>query len=178
MYIWLGIDVNDQLGCVGEAAKDIEGKLGFENSNFTLPLHISLKMSFQVSAEKYDLVIRDICDVFSSTEEFSLDVQGIENEISIIWIMMERNTSIDSLHDRLNDMLLMKYGVPLHEYDCDYKFHTTLFMDSDTEKMEKAYEMISESYVPSKLKINKFLVGASETGDLGTFKIIKEIKVK
>ena len=44
MYIWVGIKVEDQLKMVKAQAQRIENEIGFDHSNFTLPLHISLKI--------------------------------------------------------------------------------------------------------------------------------------
>ena len=70
-----------------------------------------------------------------------------------------------------------KYGVPLHEYDMDYKFHTTLFMDSDTDKMNAAYDAIKNEPVPKTLRADRFIIGTSPSGALGTYSVYKEIKI-
>ena len=54
MYIWTGADVDSQLGEIKELTKRAEGELGFVHSNFTLPLHVSLKMSFYVDDKTND----------------------------------------------------------------------------------------------------------------------------
>ena len=58
MYIWIGINVSDQLLTVGEKARQIENEIGFVNSNFTLPLHVSLKISFPVEDALFDFRIK------------------------------------------------------------------------------------------------------------------------
>ena len=67
-------------------------------------------------------------------------------------------------------------GGPRHEYDLDFMFHTTLFMDDDTEKVAKAYEKVKDISVPDKLVASRFVIGTSESGDLGTYKIHKTIE--
>ena len=52
MYIWLGINVSDQLREVEAKAREVEDRIGFANSNFTLPPHVSLKISFPVQDEE------------------------------------------------------------------------------------------------------------------------------
>ena len=46
MYIWVGADVDSQLGEIKELTNDTEKALGIVPSVLTLPLHISLKISF------------------------------------------------------------------------------------------------------------------------------------
>lgn len=176
MYVWIGIDVDNQLFEIKDKARKIEEKIGFKNSGFTLPLHISLKISFYVDDDLFDAVKADIIRVFDEFKPFYIDVLGVEFENTICWIRMNRNQSLDSLHDRLNSVLLEKYGVPLHEYDLDYKFHTTLFMDSDFNKVKKAYSHLGDVSVPSKLTADKFVIGTSPNGELGTYKVVYEYK--
>lgn len=176
MYVWIGIDVDSQLFEIKEKVRKIEGEKGFENSVFTLPFHISLKISFSLENDLFDDVKTDIINIFDEFEPFCINVYGVELENNICWIRMERNPSLDGLHDRLNAVLLEKYGVPLHEYDMDYKFHTTLFMDDDINKVRNSYSELGEVYVPNKLMANKFVIGTSESGALGTYKVVCEYK--
>ena len=37
MYIWVGVEVESQIVEIKKSAFEIEKKIGFENSNFTLP---------------------------------------------------------------------------------------------------------------------------------------------
>ena len=46
--IWVGIGVDEQLQSVRERIAAVEERLALSNSNLTLPLHISMKMSFAV----------------------------------------------------------------------------------------------------------------------------------
>lgn len=48
MYIFLEIDVDEQFTEVKSKANIIDKDIGFKNSYFTLPLHISLKVSFKI----------------------------------------------------------------------------------------------------------------------------------
>ena len=58
------------------------------------------------------------------------------------------------------------------------KGSTTLFMDDDAEKTKKAYELIKSEPIPEKIYADGFLMGRSENGDLGTYKIFGKITVK
>ena len=175
MYIWLGIDVDSQLNEIKQEAKRVEREIGFIHSNFTLPLHISLKISFKIDDNLVDKLISDISNFFNTIKPFDIQVEGIEYDQTITWIRMKNNQSLNLIHDELNKFLLEKYDIPLHEYDLDYKFHTTLFMDDDSCKVKKAYDLIKTFEVPLTLRANKFLIGKSKEGKLGTYKVFKEI---
>ena len=177
MYIWIGIDVDDQLTQIKAAAREVEDRIGFINSNFTLPLHISLKISFPVPDAQVEAVFRDLAEVFKTVPPFSIPVKGIELDAVIAWIRMEKNATLNALHDRLNDLLLEKYQVPLHEYDRDYKFHTTLFMDMDLEKVRKAFDAVRDSFLPGVLQAKRVVIGTSPTGKLGSYTVVRDINL-
>ncbi len=177
MYIWVGINVDEQLSDIKSAAYRAEKEIGFENSNFTLPFHISLKISFPVGDDIYAEVIASIEEFYKSLEPISVNVRGIENEGVIVWIRMCESEELNRIHDCLNNMLKEKFGVGLHEYDTDYKFHTTLFMENDKNKIDRAYDTVKGVELPSRLLLNKFVIGTSETGALGTYSIYKTVEL-
>ena len=173
MYIWVGADVDGQISIIKEITRKAEGEIGFAHSNFTLPLHISLKMSFRVDDEVSGEVTDSIAKLFNSFGRFEVTVKGIEHFGNIVWIRMGESEELNLIHDRLNGMLSEKYGVGLHPYDCDYMFHTTLFMDDDEEKVGAAYLRVKDAPLPEKLTIDKLVIGTSQSGGLGTYKVIK-----
>jgi 2'-5' RNA ligase len=177
MYIWTGIDVDSQLSDIKSQVKLVEESIGFNNSNFTLPFHISLKISFEVDNTIYSDVVNTIVEYYKTLKPFDIEVSGIEIENVIVWLRMEESEITNKIHDDLDRILMEKYGVPRHEYDLDYKFHTTLFMDSDEEKIFSAYHKIKGMEIPLSLHADRFLIGASATGALGTYKVAHNIKI-
>lgn len=177
MYIWVGIKVEDQLEDIKVKAQKIEKEVGFVNSNFTLPLHISLKISFQIKDSDYEIYAEEIRNIYRNTKPFEVKVRGLEYENVIAWIRMEKSEQLENLSTQINMLMLKKYGVPLHEYDTDFKFHTTMFSDENEKKVKSAFDMLKDSPIPQSLWANKFLIGASPSGKLGTYKVIEEIIV-
>lgn len=176
MFVWVGIDVESQLKEIKEKVVNISKQVNFNNSACMLPLHISLKISFKIDDNIFDDVLKTISDYYNQIDPFDIEVEGIEKHTQIIWIKVKRNKEIDKIHDDLNTMLLNKYNIGLHEYDLDYKFHSTLFMDSDKELLQKAGDLLGEVELPKKLRINTFLIGTSDTGQLGTYYVYKEFE--
>lgn len=176
MYIWIGINVDGQLESLKKKALEADRKIGFEHSCFTLPQHISLKISFDVSADIYDCVISDILDYYKGIEPFYIKTDRIENCQNICWVLHHSCPEIEKIALDLNSMLRDKYGVPLHEYDLDFLFHTSLFMDDDFSKVTAAYEQIKDEPLPEQLLANCFVIGTSNSGALGTYKVIHEIE--
>ena len=171
MYIWVGIDVDSQLQDIKQKGLAVEKEIGFALSNFNMPLHISLKISFEVPDRKYGSISHDILNLFKNTGAFDIPVKSIENEGCIAWIRMGECPKLKKLSIKLNNMLLERYGIPLHEYDTDYKFHTTLFIEQDTEMVRRGYEALKNCPLPATLRANRFAIGTSDEGKPGTYKV-------
>jgi len=178
MYVFLGIDVDEQLLEIKNKAKLIDKNIGFENSCFNLPLHISLKASFEIDNFNFDNVIEEVINYYLSIQPFKIDIYKLEMYDNIIWIRMCRNKELDKIHDDLNKILLEKYNVGLHEYDLDYKYHTTLFMDNNTHSIKRAYSLMDKTELPQSIMAYQFIIGVSETGKLGSYSIYRKIKRK
>ena len=171
MYIWVGIDVDEQLQEMKAEGLKAEKEIGFGLSNFNMPLHISLKISFEVPDRKYGSITHDIMNLFKNTPAFDIPIKSIDNEGCIAWIRMGDCPKLKKFSLKLNQMLLEKYGIPLHEYDTDYKFHTTLFIDEDIEKVKKGYEKLKDFPLPATLRAHRFAIGSSDVGKPGTYKV-------
>ena len=178
MYLWIGIDVDEQVQLVKESVHKIEQIIHFEHSNFTLPFHVSLKITFHVEDNLVPQVTQDIIDLLQSTQPFVIPVLGYELEDTIAWLRMAPCPYLEEIHDKLNQMLLERYGVPLHPYDTDYKFHTTLFMSEDPQKVVSALALVQDTLPPTEIAVNKFLLGSSQNGALGTFAVTHEVPMR
>lgn len=177
MYIWVGINVEEQLKEVRRAVDGVFEKIDISNVTCQLPLHISLKISFEIENSLFENVLNDIISVYDAQEPFEIKVKGIEKHENIEWIRMYSNENIEALATELNMMLKEKYGIPLHEYDLDFIFHTTLFMDDDKEKINTAHRLLGDVELPEALVANAFVIGTSETGKNGTYRVFKTVEV-
>ena len=177
MFIWVGINVEEQLKETRMAVDGVFERIDISNVTCQLPLHISLKISFEIKNEVFDSVLNDIIDIYNAQKPFEIKVKGIEKHENIMWIRMYSNEDLEALATSLNVMLRDKYGVPLHEYDLDFIFHTTLFMDDDAEKINAAHNLLGDLKLPQTLTANTFVIGKSETGENGTYMVYKTVRV-
>ena len=175
MYIWTAIDIDDQLCELRALAESIEKEIGFEHSAFTLPSHISLKISFFVEDEVYPRVIETLLDYYKTVKPFFVDAECIEIENNIVWLRMNETPILNQIHNDLDRILLEKHEIMPHPFDLDFKFHSTLFLDSDKEKIEMAHNRIQDAKFPLSLCANKLIIGASPSGKIGTYGVTHTI---
>lgn len=177
MYIWVAVNVDDQVSELRKRAERYAKEQGLSSPTFTLPFHISLKISFQIPDEWFDEAVNDIRNFYKTLNPFEVMVRGIEQAGSIVWITMHECSELNDIHKQLDKMLFDKYGVLQHMYDKDFIFHTSIFMLNDTEKITKVFEEVKDAYVPERLKVAKFIIGVSEVGNVGTYQVIEEVQI-
>lgn len=177
MFVWVGINVEDQLTDVRRAVDGVFERIEISNVTCQLPLHISLKISFEIERDMFEAVLSDIVSIYEEQKPFDICVKGIEKHERIEWIIMYSNESLEALATRLNMMLLEKYGVALHEYDLDFIFHTTLFMDDDASKIDEAHRILGDVHLPELITARSFVIGTSETGANGTYRVYRTVCV-
>lgn len=177
MFVWVGINIEEQLKETRRAVDGVFEKIDISNVTCQLPLHISLKISFEIENALFESVLDDITSMYKAHEPFEIAVRGIEKLENIEWIRMYSNEKVETLATELNAMLREKHGIPLHEYDLDFIFHTTLFMDDDAEKINAAHTLLGNLALPKNLIANTFVIGTSETGKNGTYRVYKTVEV-
>lgn len=175
MHLWTAINIDGQLEEVKKKARCIEQEIGFKSSAFDLPSHISLKISFPVDSNAEARVIETILAYYKTLKPFSVDVKGIEVEGTIVWIRIKENAILDSIHKELDRILSEKHGITPHPFDLDFKFHSTLFLDPDKEKIATAYNKIKKIEIPSSLRAGELIIGASPSGEIGTYSVIRTV---
>ena len=177
MFVWVGINIEEQLKETRRAVDGVFEKIDISNVTCQLPLHISLKISFNIENELFESVLNDIVSIYKEQKPFEIEIKGIEKHENIMWVRMYSNAEVEALATKLNLMLKEKYGIPLHEYDLDFIFHTTLFMDNDVEKINTAHTLLGDLDLPKNLIANTFVIGTSETGKNGTYRVYKTVEV-
>ncbi len=179
MFIWTAIDVDYDLKEQKEIIKGIEREIDFKESNVSLlPLHISLKISTEIK-DIDELIIRnDLENYYKSINSFEIELDKIELNNSIVWIKMKENNYLKEIHENLCLLFNDKYGIEPYEFDKSFIYHTTLFLDSDLEKVNAAYLKIKNMALPKKIIAKSFIIGSSQSGNIGTYKVDNRIFVE
>lgn len=174
MYIWIGCklpeDFSDELRAkclpLGEA-------LGLDMVSFSLPQHISLKISFEATQDP--AVILDALEAMLKQEKaFSVALGGLEIMGNILWLTFGENDTLQRLHRLLDQRLLNEFGVRQHDFDKAFAFHSTLFFGQPA-ALRQALSALRPLKLPRELAVDTFLLGVSESGAAGTYRVVRQI---
>lgn len=172
MYVWTALYIEDELEEVRDRAIGIGEDLGVKCPLTILPLHISLKISFEIEDSRLDECVSVLCDYFSSLGPFSVEVEGYEHSQGVVWIRMKENARLSEIHSRLDEMMMSQFGAKPHEFDLSFIYHATVFFDEDS-KLKPAFEKIRTVPLPGKIHARDFLIGTSMTGKPGTYSVYR-----
>ena len=175
MFLWIGCKLPESFSselrahcCRAEHFQQLD------TSGFTLPQHVSLKISFET--DRPDEIIHYISQLLSGQQPFHIRPLSVSREGNILWISFEPDTPLKDLHALLDQKLLQNFGIPQHSFDRNFLFHSTVFMGAP-ELLEQTKLHFDRFPLPEHLPIDTFLIGISETGKSGTYRVIRNIKV-
>lgn len=176
MYIWVGCKLPEAFEQeIRSCCLELNKEIGLDTVAFSLPQHVSLKISFQ--SERYQEIIEDLTAYLAAQEPFSLRIQSAQQAGNILWMPVAENQNLDRLHKELDARLENRFGIGQHEFDKCFLFHSTLFMDSDAERIAQMRDALAKFPIERELRTDTFLLGLSETGKPGECRIVRQIKV-
>ena len=176
MYLWVGCKLPEKYEHeIRRHCLKLNRQIGLGTVAFELPQHISLKISF--NTDRADAIIEDLVQFASEQAPFTVQIAGVERFGNILWMPIAENRCLQQLHDLLDARLESRFGIPQHEFDKCFKFHSTLFMDADLEKISQMHTALENYPFRRALKVDTFLLGKSETGSAGTYRVVRQIKV-
>ena len=174
MYIWIGGRLPETFekeirGALTERLEGVEADI----SGLSLPQHISLKISFE-AGQQYEEILDYLEGLLEQEEPVSVAPSGVERQGGILWVTFEENQRLQQLHGILDRELEARFGVGQHMFDQCFKFHSTLCM-GEPEAMDRLQESMTEVVLPRGLEINAFLLGVSESGKSGTYRVVRTV---
>lgn len=176
MYIWIGCKLPEGFEheirgrCLPIAA---ERKL--DMTGFSLPQHISLKISFE-AGQRYEEILDALSALLQQEERFCVAPKEIQQQGNILWIAFHENGILRGLHDRLDDKLCRDFAIAQHPFDKAFQFHSTLFFGEE-EVIRQTKCALRDYPLPEKLEIDRFLLGISQSGKSGTYRVVREINL-
>ena len=176
MFLWIGckLPVDYEKEIRSYCLKKNES-IGLNTLPFSLPQHISLKISFESA---YTDQIAEYLKVFFAPQKpFSVHISGIEKMGQILWLTVEENPILQQLHESLDQQLEKRFKITQHPFDKDFQFHSTLFMDGDGEKIDKMAVILAGYPFARELMVDTIVLGTSKSGKPGSYHVIEEIKL-
>ena len=175
-YIWIGCLLPE------EFQKDLRWlcgeynrELGLSTVAFDMPQHISLKISFQVEPERAEPVTEYLTQRLSRESPFWVRLGRVEQLQNILWLPVEENPVLGRLHDMLDRELWERFGIPQHEFDKCYRFHSTLYMDDNVEKVSQMADFLKDYIPEGPLKVEAFLTDITLDGTVDT--LVKSTRI-
>ena len=176
MYIWIGCELPKEFELdIRDACLEASEGLNLDFSGFTLPQHISLKISFQ-AGEEYTPVLDFIEKLLRKEKQFYVNPKAPEQAGSLLWLAFRENGTLRRLHNILDQELKGQYGVPQHLFDKAFAFHSTLAVGEPGE-IQGLHQRLGDLKLPESLEIRAFLLGISETGKSGTYRVVRRIEI-
>lgn len=176
MYIWIGAKLPESFeNEIRRRCLLLNRDIGLDTVAFSLPQHISLKISFQ--SERYQQIIDCLTAFLAEQKPVSLRILSPEQAGHILWMPVSENEALRQLHEQLDALLECRFEIKQHEFDKCFLFHSTLFMDPDTGKIAKMQETLRSYPVERQLLTDTFLLGLSESGKSGTYRVVREISL-
>ena len=83
MYLWVAVDLEDQLQEVREELVRIERLICSNDPALTLPLHTSLKISFEVDDKYANEVRNDVREYLSNLKSFRIAPERVASVLKV-----------------------------------------------------------------------------------------------
>ena len=174
MFIWVACDIDKAFVPVRKYCQEQNKTTGLSEVAFTLPQHISLKISFLVPDSAVKNVVKNIADYLAKQKSFCVYNPKTEYVENILWITFDECPVLQRLHNELDTLLQRKHNVTPHLLDRRFIFHSTLFMDKNVKYAQTNFANLP---LPDSVQINGFFIGISPNGDAGSYRVIKTVKV-
>lgn len=175
MYIWVALDLSSALSSLRSRAMLENRTIGLSEVAFSLPQHISLKISFSVDDGVSDQVIGAISEALKDIAPFSVALQGLERLSGLLWVRAREDMTLRTLHERLDTLLSEQFGIEQHPFDSAFAFHSTLFQDENEAGLDRMMTRLSDALLPACVTPDGFLIGISPSGKAGSFSVVSKI---
>ena len=176
MFLWIGCKLPaDYESEIRHLCLQKNKSLGLDTVAFSLPQHISLKISFH--SNHTEEIIAYLESFFTALAPFEVTIDTLEQMGKILWLTVAENPILQKLHNDLDQVLQQQFQIPQHPFDHHFQFHSTLFLDEDEEKIRQMANDLSGHLFARRLQVDTLLLGTSPTGTPGDYTVVKEIKI-
>lgn len=174
MYIWCGCLLPEEFEKeLRSVCTPLARELPLDTVPFSLPQHISIKISFPYDGET-QVLLDCLTELLKHQPPFTVCPGAIERQGNILWIPFGENSHLRYLHNLLDCELNKVFDVPQHIFDKAFQFHSTLFFGPE-EALEQARLALRSFAMPQALTVSTIVLGVSKTGKAGTYRVVRRI---
>ena len=152
MYVWFAIGLERQLQELRRALVEIEKKAGREDPALTLPMHCSLKISFEIDGDERDKLYDMLTEYFEEQKAFFVKPCSFETLGKLCWLSIEPCAELVRIHAELDALLYERFGVLQHEFD---HLDGILFVDHTRNRFDTEKALAEHNLPP--LEVDKLL---------------------
>lgn len=175
MYIWIGCKMPQFYETeIRRHCLALNEKINLDTTAFSLPQHISLKISFPAPDGSEDEIAAYLEELLMGIGSFSVELLPPEQAGNILWLPVGENPMLEQLHKMLDTQLQERFGIQQHPFDKCFKFHSTLFMD-EAEQLSRMLRLMEDDLFRRILKVTTFLIGVSPDGSPGSYQVVREV---
>ncbi len=176
MYVWIGCELPKEFELdLRDVCLEASDGLALDFTCFTLPQHISLKISFD-AGQDYGPVLDFAEELLRKEKPFYVNPKETEQAGNILWLAFRESGTLRRLHNLLDRDLKRRFGVPQHLFDKAFAFHSTLAM-GPVQEITVYKARLNGLELPERLEIRAFLLGVSESGRAGTYQVARRIEL-
>lgn len=173
MYIWTALYLEDELADLKKSILKIADKLEIRCPVKILPMHLSLKITFNVKDKMTDKCIQEICRYLHAQTPFYIEPECYEINPGILWLKAKDNDRLKEIHSGLDSIVKKFFDVEPTEMDNKFKYHITVFTDTD-DKLRAGLAELEKIELPQRIHASNYLVGTSENGRPDSFSVYKK----
>jgi hypothetical protein len=137
--------------------------IGLPEDVFRFPLHISMKKSFQTT--DFDEVKAEILVHIHKYGKISCNILEPVLHKKMIWLPVASQGQIRDWHDKLDEMLLNKFEIPIDRFDSKFQPHISLFTKGSEKQLVKMQELLEKKIQPKEIVLDRFVIGSSRHKD-------------
>jgi hypothetical protein len=137
--------------------------IGLPEDVFRFPLHISMKKSFQTT--DFDKVKAAILMHIHEYGKIRCNISEPVLHKKMIWLPVASQGQIREWHDKLDEMLLNQFGIPIDRFDSKFQPHISLFTKGSEKQLVKMQELLEKKIQPGEIVLDRFVIGSSRHKD-------------
>ena len=173
MYIWTALYLEDELSDYKKSILKIAKDQDIRCPLSILPIHLSLKITFDVKDAMTDKCIQEICRFFYNQSPFYIEPEYYEINPGILWLKVKDSDKLKELHSGLDSIVKKYFGVDPTEMDNKFRFHITIYTDAE-DKLQRGLEELNRMELPPRIRVSNYIVGTSENGRPDSFSVYKK----